>query len=286
MSITPGTQNKVQDYRYKRGSVEIVFPPERMLHQKFFNPNDDFWGLSPLAAAAVSIDQHNESKKWNLALLKNGAKPGGILFNKGMLAPGEVDALRKDIVEKWSGNKNAGVPRVLEGEWEWQPMDLTTGDMDWLEGQKLAARDIALALQIPPEMLGDTDSKTYSNYGESRRSLYTEAVLPLMDMLEADFNRFLAPRYGKNLRLVYDRDSIDAISEDRAAVWESAIAAVKAGVLTPNEARAIMQYEPIEGGDELRATPDGQFNLVNPPDEEDELEEELSAIRLKKNERR
>jgi len=41
------------------------------------------------------------------------------------------------------------------------------------------------------------------------------------------------------------------LQEDREAVWRRALEAVKNGILTPNEARVMLGYDEVEGGDML-----------------------------------
>jgi phage portal protein BeeE len=74
----------------------------------------------------------------------------------------------------------------------------------------------------PPELLGDHENATYSNYQEARASFYTETVLPRMDRLRDALNRWLAVKYGDQLYIDYDRDDIEALAEDRAALWDRA----------------------------------------------------------------
>src|SRR5690606_11355073 len=72
-------------YRYTVGQHHVDFPVERIsgrcriLHLKRFHPLSDWYGLSPIEAAASSIDQHNQSGAWNQALMQNGARPSGAL---------------------------------------------------------------------------------------------------------------------------------------------------------------------------------------------------------------
>ena len=39
-----------------------------VLHVKAFHPQDDHYGLSPLAAAASAVDVHNSASTWSKAL--------------------------------------------------------------------------------------------------------------------------------------------------------------------------------------------------------------------------
>lgn len=53
-----------------------------VLHLKTFNPLNDWYGLSPIEAAAYSIDQHNQAGAWNKAMLQNGARSSGAIVVK------------------------------------------------------------------------------------------------------------------------------------------------------------------------------------------------------------
>ena len=82
-----------------------------------------------------------------------------------------------------------------------------------------------------------------------------------MDILKAEFNNWLTPQFGERLYLDYDRDEIEAIQEDRNKVWDRAVNGVKAGILTINEARGLLGYEEIDGGD-IVLTPGNMIPLM------------------------
>jgi len=254
VKIVPGnTIQPVAGYVYSVGGKEVRFKAEDVLHLKFFNPLDDFYGMSPVEAVTYSIDQNNESRAWNVALLQNSARPPGafIIPPQERLSDEEFERLRRQVREIYLGAQNAGKPFLLEGGLDWKPMGYSPTDMDWLEGIKLSAREIALAFGVPPQLIGDRESSTYANYQEARKAFYTETVLPLMDWLKHEFNSKLVLKFGGGLFVDYDRDEIEALQEDRAAIWDRAIRAVERGVLTPNEARELLGYDPVPGGDSL-----------------------------------
>lgn len=253
MKVVPGNaQQPVAGYQYTVGGTTANFKPEEILHLRLFNPLDDWYGMSPIEAAARSIDQNNESRAWNVALLQNSARPPGALVAEQELQEEQFNRLKEQIKEQYSGAKNAGRPLLLEGGLDWKEMGLSPADMHWLEGLKLSAREIAIAFGVPPELIGDSENKTYSNWSESRKAFYEETVLPLMDWLRDELNNWLAPQFGDDrIYLDYDRDEIEALQEDRAEVWDRALKAVEKGVLTPNEARVLLGYEEVPGADVL-----------------------------------
>ena len=73
-------------------------------------------------------------------------------------------------------------------------------------------------------------------------------VLPLAARVGHALAQWLAPQFGDGIRIVIDTDRIDALSADRAALWERVSSAA---FLTLNEKREAVGYAPIEGGDRL-----------------------------------
>ena len=228
-------------------------------HMKLYNPLDDFYGLSPLMAAAVDIDNHNAINKHNISLLNNGARPSGaIVFkptsDRGMpiqLSDGQRQQLQDDLDVKFKGPANAGRPLLLEGDFDWREMGLSPKDMDFLQQRNMAAKDIALCFGVPSQLIGIPDSQTYSNVQEARLALYEETIMPLARRIQSDLNEWLSPTYGDDIRIEYDFDAIPAMVERRRRIYENVTQAVREGIISRNEARERLGLEPITGGDDV-----------------------------------
>jgi HK97 family phage portal protein len=254
MKVVPGPDGWPEAYDYTIGARALRFsqagelPP--ILHLALFNPLDDHYGLAPIEAAAVAVDTHNAAAKWNKSLLDNAARPCGALVFSGpegnVLADSQFERLKKELTENYSGAMNAGRPLVLEGGLDWKAMSLTPKDMDFMEAKHAAAREIALAFGVPPMLLAIPGDNTYSNYQEANRVFWRQSVLPLAARISGALTQWLAPAFGEGLRLAADTDRIEALSGDRAALWERV---TKAPFLTVNEKRAATGYAPLEGGD-------------------------------------
>ena len=131
-------------------------------------------------------------------------------------------------------------------------MSLSPKDMDFIEAKHTAAREIALALGVPPMLLGIPGDNTYSNYQEATRSLWRQTVLPLATRTAKALSTWLSPAYGAPLELRPDYDAIEALTPEREALWSRVD---KATFLTPNEKRAAVGYGPTEGSDPAGLTP-------------------------------
>lgn len=82
-------------YDYKIGSRKLRFSQQidgisPILHQTFYNPNDDHYGQSPFKAAKIAIDIHNAASKWNKSLLNNSARPSGAVVYRGQEGQGNL----------------------------------------------------------------------------------------------------------------------------------------------------------------------------------------------------
>ena len=257
-------------------------------HIKLWNPLDDYYGLSPMSAAALEIDQHNMSGKHNINLLENGARPSGAVVYKPKddggfavnLSESQRQQLITDLNNRFTGTANAGRPMLLEGDFDWKEMGLSPKDMDFINLKHMATTDIALCFGVPSQLVGVPDSQTYANVAEARLALYEETIIPHLRKIESDINEWLVPMFGESLNFVYDIDKIPALSERRRKIYENVTSAVREGIMTRNEARELIGLSPIDGADDLYISanlfPIGEEEAVPPvedPISDDELDD-------------
>ncbi len=165
-----------------------------------------------------------------------------------MLSDSQFERLKQELEQTYQGAMNAGRPLLLEGGLDWKAMSLSPKDMDFMEAKHAAAREIALAFGVPPMLLGIPGDNTYANYQEANRVFWRATVLPLANRAACALTQWLAPVFGPDVRLRVDTDRIEALSADRAALWERV---TNAPFLTVNEQRAAVGYGAIAGGDRL-----------------------------------
>jgi len=195
-----------------------------VLHLKLFHPADDFWGQSPMQAAAGAIDIHNAGAAWNKALIDNAARPSGALVfavDGERLSDAQFDRLKAELDAAHAGPANAGRPMLLEGGLDWKPMSLSPADMDFAEARHAAAREIALAFGVPPMLLGIPGDNTYATYKEANLAFWRLTALPLALKTARALERWLAQRWpGAGAAEVgVDLDAVPALSAEREALW-------------------------------------------------------------------
>jgi HK97 family phage portal protein len=232
MSVIPGADGWPVGWEHRSGAHVRRFDRDPVsgeapiLHLKLFNPSDDWYGLSPMEAAAFSIDIHNAGGAWNKSLIDNAARPSGALVFNSTYGADRLDEeqfrrLKQEMEEMFSGPANAGRPMLLEGGMEWRPMSLSPSDMDFIEARHAAARDIALAFGLPPMLLGIPGDNTYSNYREANLAFWRQTALPLAQKAAQGIEAWLGDRWrGAGHAAVYvDMEAIPALAIEREALW-------------------------------------------------------------------
>ena len=208
-----------------------------VMHLKLFHPGDDHYGFSPLEAAAFAIDVHNASGAWNKALLDNAARPSGALVygprDGERLTGDQFEALKVQLSSAHAGSENAGRPLLLEGGMDWKPMSLSPTDMDFIAGKHAAAREIALAFGVPPQLLGIPGDATYANYREANVAFWRVTVVPLVRKTAGALTHWLGERF-EGTRIEADLEGVPALQPERDALWARLGAA---GFLSDEERR-------------------------------------------------
>ena len=259
VTVVPGADGwpSAYDYTVDNRTTRVARDPGSgftpLLHASLFHPLDDYYGLSPILAAANAIEIHNGGSAWTKALLDNAARPSGALVYKGPDgAPGLSDEqfgrLKRELEDAYQGSAGAGRPMVLEGGLDWKAMSYSPADLDFANSRNLAAREIALAFGVPPLLMGIPGDNTFANYKEANLTFWRQTVLPLVARTAQALTQWLGPRFGETLRLSYNADAVPALALERETVWDKLNAAT---FLTRNEKRAAAGYGPVDGGDVL-----------------------------------
>ena len=223
MTVVPSRQGWPEAYEYAANGASVRLATENVLHLKLFNPTDDFYGLSPLEAAARSIDTHNAAGAWNKAMLDNAARPSGALVfasGDGQLTGEQFERLKTELENTYQGAANAGRPMILEGGLEWKEMGFSPKEMEFIEAKNAAARDVALAFGVPPMLLGIPGDNTFANYAEANRSFWRQTVVPLVGRASDAFAHWLQPHETGRLSFTPDLDQVEALAPDRDALWK------------------------------------------------------------------
>ncbi|MBO6918246.1 MAG: phage portal protein [Rhizobiaceae bacterium] len=255
MRVVSGRDGWPEAFEYQVGNHKERFEisteiTPQILHLKLFHPLDDHMGFAPLEAALMALDLHNSASGWNKALLDNSARPSGALVYQpkdgGNLTQDQFDRLKGELEEGYSGVQKAGKPLLLEGGLDWKAIGLTPKDMDFVEAKNGASRDIALALGVPPMLLGIPGDNTYANYQEANRAFSRLTVLPLVTRIAARMSAYLQKYYSGDFRFTPDIDKMPGLSSERDMLWSRI---ENTSFLTNQEKRKAVGYQSVADKD-------------------------------------
>ena len=231
--------------------IDRITGRSKIVHIKLFSPFNAHWGQSPLMAAMPLIQFRNQALEHNLAVLKRGGTPSGILTldSEYEMTEEQRAQLRHDLDNLYAGKDNAGRIMVLSQGLRWEKTGFSPNEMSFLEGQAEAARGIAQLFGVPPICVGMHGDERFSNYKEARVHMWEETLLPMLGLVMSSFEKLLS-FVDPKICLEYSKDDIDALSLKREMLWERTN---NAQFLTINEKRGMMGFGPLPEGDVLAA---------------------------------
>ena len=167
---------------------------------------------------------------------------------RGALTETLIERLRKSFEGLYGGGANAGRTAILEDGMTFRPLQLSSVDAQYLELRRFQLQEIARVFRVPLHLLGEMDRATFANVEAMGRQFLTFCLLPILktwtDALEITLLS-QAERQEFYIEFLVD----DLARADLSARFTAYSQAINAGVLNPNEARAMENRPPYAGGE-------------------------------------
>jgi HK97 family phage portal protein len=235
------------------GGGPVVRTSSEIIHIRGFATRGALKGVSPITAARVAFMAGLKRQRFEERYYDNDARPGGVIE-----FPQNVSAEEgEDWLALWrsqhQGVERSHEPAVIGGGARWVTVPISLEDAQFVEAQKMTTRDIAAIYGFPPSFLGDTDQPMSE---QDWRAFVTFGLGWMYTAIDQAMNADpdLVPP-GSDLTIEHLPDALLKPSQrDRYAGYKDAR---QAGWLSPNEIRALENYPPVEGGDEIQMTPVG-----------------------------
>lgn len=215
-------------------------------------------GMSPVRYARDVIDGALSAQQYGTTFFDNAAVPPAVISVPSSPGAaqnqGVTDTERAQrIAEAWKsthgGSSNAGKVGVLIGGAKLETISFSPEDAQWLDSRRFGVQEIARIYGIPPHLLADSSNSTSwgSGLAEQNLAFGQFSLRPWITRIEAGHEAILASAGLSDHRYRLNLDaSLRAAPKDRYWVYQLGI---MSQILTPNEARALEDLPPIEGGD-------------------------------------
>ncbi|WBP87046.1 phage portal protein [Kitasatospora cathayae] len=206
-------------------------------------------GISVISHARQAIGLGLAAEEFGARFFGAGAHMSGIIHVPGDLDKERARMLKDSFTASHGGLRNSHTVGVLSGGAEWKPISVTPDDAQFLGTRAAQNLDIAMLFGIPPHMLGQVDKTTSWGTGIEQQGIGFLAYT-----LSAWLGRFedaWSAMLPKPQTAKFNADAL--LRTDTAGRYAVYGAARTAGLLTPNEIRALENYGPVDGGDDINA---------------------------------
>jgi len=205
------------------------------------------WGL--LTAARSSFRTSIAADRAAGNMFVNGAMISGLATPEGEEDITEdVPEIKRQLNRNTGGPDNAGMIAIVNRRLKFTPWTMTAVDAQFMQSRSYQIEETSRWTGVPPHLLMATEKTTSWGTGieEQQRAMGRTVLAPWAIRFEHRMSRLLArPRY---VRFAFDQLERPSPQVEQNML----INRVNAGIITPNEARAKLNMEPIEGGDVLR----------------------------------
>lgn len=240
-AVTPRVDRSTGALAWRVGTLQAS--ADDVVHMRLWPVPGAVVGLSPIEQHASTVGLGIAAEQFGTQFFDAGGRPVGALKSEADLNPTQGRLVKAAFMAATANRE----PVFLPGGMSYEALSVTPNESQFLDTQRFTSAECA-RIYGPgiAEVCGyeSGGSMTYSNIADRNLHLLTYAVDPYLVLLEDAFSSLLAaPRYVR-----FNRGSLLRMStKDRYAAYESA---ARAGIQTPNEARAFEDWAPVAWGDQ------------------------------------
>lgn len=249
----------ISHYIYDDGSGEsgVRLETTDVIHLRWaVDPLQPTRGLSPLIAAARSVDTANEAMRYQFALLKNDAVVSTLVSLKEPIGKARIQALKQQFRDSFGGDNRGEVAFAEGSEMTISRLGANLQELAIEALLNVPEANIAAVFEVPPGLAGLNVALQrpagLGSVGDTAVQEFTQRrLVPKWRRIGSQFTAQLLPDFGnaRGLSLEFDTTVVQALREDEAGLMTSINGAVAAGYLTVNEARARLNKQPVASGD-------------------------------------
>lgn len=227
------------------GMPKQIIPWEFVIHHKFPNPFNPFYGLSMYVAASRPILLDRHKNEFEMAFYLRGATNAGVVEITEDISKSRMERLMKTFEQTFTGRRNWWRTQFLPKGTKWINAGLTMNEMQHLEGLRENRLTLLAVLGIPPSMLGIVQDVNRSTSEVQESAFYSNTIIPLAEFIASGYNHSYVFRnmFKGQFTIVPDLSGIDAV--DGSIITRGERAKAVENIATINEQREIVGLEPL-----------------------------------------
>lgn len=255
---------------YDDGSAALFEADSSQVIHEIGLTYDGVNGSGALRDAREVLGRMIAMRTFGASIFKNAARPATVI----MLQSALKDDAREKFIQSWermySGLENAHKTAVLPPGAEIKILGINARDSQMVEIEQQSVREVANFFEMPASWLNENAQSAYKSLEQDEKSYESRcldgryvssqethdcALLSLQERKDGYFFR-------------YERDPTRAADVKSLGEYYSKALGNNRAWMTPNEIRARLNMNPVEGGDELPTgtSPNDAPGMNEPPD--------------------
>lgn len=253
MQILPDDKVFIKGYKYNNMQD---FKPSEIIHIRDVCSSSIYRGSSRLMSANRSIEILYKMQTFQENFFDNGAIPGIVLTSENTLSQVAKTKTIENWIRGYSPKNGAKKPMILDsGLKPTNLLNTSFQDMDFDNSIKSHDIKILKALGVPSILL---DGGNNANISPNMRLFYLETVMPIIRKYVSAMERY----FGYDIDAI--TSNVSALQPELKDIAAYNTTLVNGGIISPNEARIELRYEPKPGNDDLRIPANIAGSAANP----------------------
>ncbi|WP_457586090.1 phage portal protein [Ensifer canadensis] len=249
--LKPGKVTVLEDeltgapvYRVSERTGTRDYPHTEILHVP------SFLGTSPISFGKEAIGLAAILERHGAQFFGSGARPSAVISNDkpqgGEAGAQTISNIRKSYADF---QKNGGA-LFMDAGWKFDQPTMTSTDAQFVENRTFQLDEIGRVFGIPPHLLFNFERQTWSNAETMGAAFLTLCLKPWLDRWTDALTTVLLSEDEQDSHY-FEFVTDDLMRADAASRTANMTALVTNRIMTPNEVRAILNLQPLSGGDEL-----------------------------------
>ena len=250
VTVVPDRRTYIRGFIYSGRNGQVAYTPDEVVWFRYFNPLEEFAGLSPIAPVRMSADMGKDSLRFNRNFLRNSAQPDFVLLTNENMTDNEIEDFYRRWEARFQGAAKAHRPAVASFVRDIKTLGISHREMDFIQGLRWSLEEVSRTFGVPKPLLSDLERATFSNVNAAERFFWRNTMVPEMRFLADQVTRNLFPALGyEDLTLEFDLSAIEALGEDESIRVTRESQLLDRGVLTINEVRRSRNLTDVPWGD-------------------------------------
>lgn len=241
-------------YMYSHNGKLYPFSSEQILHFRTSDSLDGIKGIPVKERLKMTIEGNINSQKMLNSMFKSGFTAKAVVQYTSDLSDKNVEKFKQRI-EKFAGSdlddeETKNIIPIPIGT-QLTPLNVKLADNQFVDVRKYSALQVASAFGIKPNQIGDYEKSSYASAEAQQLSFYVDTLLYILKQYEEELNYKLLSADEISTGYYFKFNIAVILRADLKTQIETLCKAVANFIYTPNEARALLDLESKEGGDQL-----------------------------------